>query len=73
MKPREGRERSLHGLAEAHLVCEDAVEPVLVEGDEPLDPVHLERGCVELEDQLHSPVWTAPREREKVAAELEAT
>ena len=37
-RPRGGH---LHGLAEAHLVGEDAVEAVLVEGDEPLHPVHL--------------------------------
>ena len=27
----------LHGLSQAHLVCQDAVETVLVERDEPLD------------------------------------
>lgn len=40
---RAGGERYLKGLAQAHFVCKDAVEVVVVEGDEPLQPLELVR------------------------------
>lgn len=60
------RRATTHRLAQPHLVCEDAVEAVGPEGDEPLDALELvvAEGAAEARTHLLSPTGKGERVRE---------